>query len=256
MENKTSADFEGTSDKLDRIISELTEISHVYKEINLQSITNVKAESSNETSSLDLADIGRVRYSKPTLIKKFIYTKRRITPQEILATIHVMFHVRHYFSEKASIQFFKQNGNYYYDTFYRYKNKNAVLLNGIDKDLFSSTSLNFFDAYDSSFLRVMLHGEMREFLMRSDIDDINIRDYKPLLSMDSNLIEIVAKYLFGNYISQSVITQITTRYNTINNEVYVDYFNQHYDTVGSYDQFNGEPIPDELFIPNEDEPLI
>jgi len=242
LENKPSADFEGASDKLERIISELSEILHTYQGINLQSITNVKAESNDETSSIELADINRVRYSKPTFIQKFIYTKRRITSQEILATIHVMFHVRHYFSEKASIQFFKQNGNFYYDTFYRYKNRNTLLLNGIDKDLFSSSSLEFFDKYDVSFLRVMLHGEMREFLMRSDLDDINERDYKPLLSMDSNLIEIVAKYLFGNHISQSVITQITTRYNTINNESYVDYFNQHYDNIGIYDQFNGDPI--------------
>jgi len=252
LENKPSADFEATFDKLDRVISELTEISHVYKEVVLDNITNVKAESSNESSSTDLADISRVKYPKPTFLKKFIYTKRRVTSQEILATIHVMFHVRHYFSEKASIQFFKQNGNYYYDTFYRYKSKNAVLLNGIDKDLFSSSSLDFFDKYDSSFLRVMLHGEMREFLMRSDLDDINERDYKPLLSMDSNLIEIVAKYLFGNYISQLVIAQIITRYNTVNNEVYVDYFNQHYDNIGSYDQFDGEPITYESFFSNEE----
>lgn len=130
------------------------------------------------------------------------------------------------------------------------------MLSYVDKDLFSSDSLFFFDMYDVSFMRCVIHGEIREYFMRNEIDDLNHNHYVPPYNIPYLLFEKMVHYLFGNNVSTSIVHSVYDLYKTLDSRKYIEYFKLHFKDIGVYDLFNGDPIEDGSLLPNKDDSSI
>jgi len=118
--------------------------------------------------------------------------KRSLTSNETHITAFIIIHVRYYFSEESTIDFFDKFSNYY-DLFY--KNRKTI-----DYHLWSGTSKDTFHNYKISKLRKFIHTNMCEYADQFPLLTTCIGD---LTKSSNELYDSALRFLF-RHISTSL----------------------------------------------------